>query len=504
MLNYLMLFSLFGVSVCQQKRPNIVLILTDDQDVVLGGMTPMTSVHRFIGNEGVTFTNSYVTSPICCPSRASLLTGLYQHNHYTINNSLREGCYGPHWRQSLQNSTFATVLKDAGYATFYAGKYLNEYGVKDAGGPELVPPGWTEWHGLVGNSVYYNYTISNNGVPTASTDQYLTDVIREIGVSYIENQTEQEPFLMVLAPPAPHQPFTPAPRHEGTFSNVTAVRHPNFNIAAEDKHWLMRMPPSPLPASALPELDRVFRRRWESLLAVDEMVADIVGSLERQALLDNTYIFFTSDNGYHVGQFSQMYDKRQPYESDIKVPLLIRGPGIKPNSSNSQPVLNVDLAPTIIRLAGLEPPTHMDGKALDLLKEAEDDTNQEIEERYMLVEYHGEGRNGSVDDKCPWKYDGLQLAECYPQYDCKCQDSRNNTYACLRHFAPRTNMKYCEFTDKENFLEVYNLAHDPYELVNSADTFMPALRHWYSSVLARMRVCVGVESCDHPNQIIFD
>ncbi|CAB3245615.1 unnamed protein product [Arctia plantaginis] len=496
MFNLLMLLFLVGGCVCQGKRPNFVLILTDDQDIALGGMAPMDNVRRFIASEGVTFTNSYVTSPICCPSRASLLTGLYVHNHKTVNNTLQGGCYGTQWRDTDEKHTFATVLKKAGYETFYAGKYLNEYGVHEAGGPERVPSGWSEWHGLVGNSVYYNYTISNNGVPTHSTDQYLTDVIREVAVSYIENQTESNPFLMVLAPPAPHQPFTPAPRHEGKFSNVTAIKHPNFNIAAENKHWLLRMPPSPLPPSTLPELDRVYRSRWEALLAVDEMVADVVGTLETKGLLDNTYLIYTSDNGYHVGQFAQVYDKRQPYESDIKVPLVIKGPGIEHNASYSNPVLNIDIGPTIIHLAGLVP-EGMDGRPINVLAE-------EKAERYMLVEYRGEGRTGSVDETCPWKYDGIHLAECYPQYECKCQDASNNTYSCIRHIADRIDMKYCEFNDLEKFVEIYNLRNDPYELHNAVNDIFPAIKHWYKLLLTRMVACTGVKNCDDPLIIYKD
>ncbi|XP_075983801.1 N-acetylglucosamine-6-sulfatase-like [Anticarsia gemmatalis] len=490
MLNYFMLFFLVGVTVCEEKRPNIVLVLTDDQDEILGGMTPMKNVRRFIGNEGVTFTNSYVSSPICCPSRASLLTGLYVHNHKTVNNSLTGGCYGDQWRNTLEKHTFATMLHDTGYETFYAGKYLNEYGAHSAGGPELVPPGWSEWHGLVGNSVYYNYTISNNGVPTHSTDQYLTDVIRDLAVSYIENQTESSPFLMVLAPPAPHQPFTPAPRHEGKFNNVSAVRHPNFNIAVEDKHWLLRMPPSPLPASLLPELDRAYRSRWEALLAVDELVADVIDTLETRGFMENTYVIYTSDNGYHIGQFSQVYDKRQPYESDIKVPLLIKGPGIKPNTTYSSPVLNIDIGPTIVQLAGLTP-EKMDGRPISL----EEDGSLE---RYMLVEYNGMGSTRTVDNTCPWKFDGDDLDECYPAYGCKCQDSRNNTFACVQHFAPRIHRKYCEFADQEKFVEFYDLISDPYELINDVNDIFPAVKHWYKLALTRLLGCVGANSCNDP------
>ncbi|XP_049879116.1 N-acetylglucosamine-6-sulfatase-like [Pectinophora gossypiella] len=491
MLNSLLLLVICG-TVCEGKKPNFVVVLTDDQDVVLGGMTPMKNVQRFIGNEGVTFTNSYTTSPICCPSRASFLTGLYVHNHNTYNNSLHGGCYSPSW-QNHERRTFANVLQQHGYDTFYAGKYLNEYGTERAGGPERVPPGWSEWHGLVGNSVYYNYTISNNGVPTHSTDLYLTDVIRDVAISYIENQTESRPFLMVLAPPAPHQPFTPAPRHQGVYKNVTAVRHPNFNIAVDDKHWLLTMPPSPLPKSMMPELDRVYRSRWEALLAVDEMVADVIEALDSQSLLEDTYLIYTSDNGYHVGQFSQVYDKRQPYETDIKVPLVIRGPNVEKNVHSDQPVLNIDLAPTILHLAGVDPPKTMDGHPIDL-------GNKDVGDRAMLVEYYGEGRDGTVDPKCPWSYDSDNLAQCHPLYECKCQDARNNTYGCVRHLAQRVNTKFCYFTDDESFTEIYDLAADPYELRNIKDQMLPAIRHWYQLTLVRLLECKGVTECD----ITFD
>ncbi|XP_034828296.1 N-acetylglucosamine-6-sulfatase-like [Maniola hyperantus] len=507
---YLFFTFLFTHVVCQEKRPNFVIVLTDDQDVVLGGMNPMKNVHRFIGNEGTTFTNSYVTSPICCPSRASLLTGLHVHNHLTWNNSLNGGCYSRTWRK-LETRTFAKALKDSGYNTFYAGKYLNEYGTAAAGGPEQVPPGWTEWHGLVGNSAYYNYTISNNGVPTYATDLYLTDIIRDLSLSYIENQTDSQPFLMMLAPPAPHQPFTPAPRHEAAFANITAVRHPNFNLAVTDKHWLITMPPTPLPDKMLPELDRVYRTRWQSLLAVDEMLADVVEALDSASLLTNTYLIYTSDNGYHIGQFSQVYDKRQPYESDIKVPLIIRGPTIPKNTTDDQPILNIDLAPTIMALAGLMPPQSMDGRSIkfdvkNYLQSSPKtgvhpiewlDLNKDME-RNMLIEYYGEGRGGSVDENCPWKYDGDNLAECYPQYDCKCQDARNNTFACLRHIAKRINIKYCSFADSKEFIEMYDLASDPYELTNIIDQVLPSVKHWYQLILSQMLTCKGFQNCDNP------
>ncbi|XP_050679635.1 N-acetylglucosamine-6-sulfatase-like [Leptidea sinapis] len=470
------------------KKPNFVIFLTDDQDVALDGMKPMKNVQRLIGNEGTTFNKSYTTTPLCCPSRASILTGLYVHNHHTWNNSVEGGCYGSSWKQ-LETSTFSYTLNAAGYSTFYAGKYLNQYGKPPADSPGIVPLGWTEWHGLVGNSVYFGYTLSHNGVSQNYFLSYLTDVIRNLGISFIKNQTEFQPFLMVLAPPAPHSPFIPAPRHKDAFFNVTAVRHPNFNVASTDKHWMMTMPPAPLPQSTMAELDRVYRSRWETLLSVDEMVADIVEALDTNNLLEDTYIIYTSDNGYHIGQYSQLYDKRQPYEADIKVPLIIRGPNIQKDTINNQPILNVDLAPTILRWAGLDVPKSMDGRLIQFQHD------QDIE-RKMLVEHYGESGEDTVHPKCPWKYDDHNLAQCNPKYYCKCQDARNNTFACIRHISEHIDKKYCAFLDEKNFKEMYDLSKDPYELKNIIDDELPSVRDWYHDTLTHMLQCKGVESCD--------
>ncbi|KAG7303389.1 hypothetical protein JYU34_011885 [Plutella xylostella] len=448
----------------------------------------MKNVQRFIADNGVVFTNSYAASPICCPSRSSILTGKYIHNHGTYGNSVSAGCYGVHWK-TQENDTFAAILHNAGYNTFYAGKYLNEYGTSSGGGE--VPPGWAEWHGLVGNSRYYNYTVSNNGVPTYSRDLYLTDTIRSLSLSFIDKQSsaERSNFLMVLAPPAPHAPFTPADRHKGVYANVSALRSPSFNVKADDKHWLIRMPPTPLPEALMPELDRVYRSRWEALLAVDEMVADVVNALEVNNLLEDTYLVFTSDNGYHVGQFAQVYDKRQPYETDIKVPLVISGPGIPKNTINADPVINIDLAPTILSMAKLAPPKTMDGRVIDLYGQ------NKTKERNMLITYYGEGNTKTVDANCTWKYDGKNLAECYPDFSCKCQDARNNTYGCLRHFADNVDAKYCKFSDNERFEEHYDLLSDPHELTNTIDQLFPSVKMFYNNLLRALLHCSG-DGCD--------
>ncbi|KAH7947545.1 hypothetical protein HPB52_013085 [Rhipicephalus sanguineus] len=260
---------LAGTSVhAHTNRPNMVFFLTDDLDLELGSMMkPLVKTRQLIADGGVTFANAYVTTPLCCPSRSSILTGRYVHNVGVFNNSLSGGCSSQHWQRGPERSAFAVDLQRAGYETFYAGKYLNRYGHKKAGGVQHVPPGWTNWNGLVGNSVYYNYTLSINGTAEKHGDSpdkdYLTDVLRAKALSFLEGRTDQRrPFFMMLSTPAPHAPFTPAVRHRDAFPNVKAPRTPAFNISVNGtKHWLVRQAIYPIPEDVVSWIDEAYRNR---------------------------------------------------------------------------------------------------------------------------------------------------------------------------------------------------------------------------------------------------
>lgn len=219
---------------------------------------------------------------------------------------------------------------------------------------------------MVGNSKYYNYTLSINGKKEHHGDNYeqdyLTDVILKKAKSFLHLHSSRNisnPFLMVLAPPAPHAPFTPAPQYANRFANKTAPRTKAFNFvedAKHPKHWFINTQPRPLNQAILDKVDESFRNRWRTLLSVDDMVEDVIQELDQAGELNNTFIIFTSDHGYHLGQFGLPLDKRQPYETDIRIPLLIRGPEIPPNSTSQAIVLNIDFAPTILNMSGIEPP----------------------------------------------------------------------------------------------------------------------------------------------------
>ncbi|XP_063167168.1 N-acetylglucosamine-6-sulfatase-like [Candoia aspera] len=474
----------------KMRRANIVLILTDDQDLVLGGMTPMKKTQVLIGQYGASFANAFAVTPLCCPSRSSILTGMYPHNHLVRNNSLEGNCSSPAWQKFQEPLTFPVYLQKQGYQTFYAGKYLNQYGVPKAGGVQHIPLGWTYWLGLVGNSKYYNYTLSVNGHEEKHGDHYeedyLTDLLTNRSLEFLQ-KLSRSPFLMVLAPPAAHSPRTVAPRYKSAYSTLKAPRGGSFNVHGKDKHWLIKQAKTPMSNSSVEFLDNVYRARWQTLLSVDDMVEKVLGQLKSLNLLDSTYVFYTSDHGYHTGQFSLPIDKRQLYEFDIRVPLLVRGPGIAGNQTYLEPILNIDLGPTFLDIAGINvSQTSMDGASfLPLLVNKTQKAGWRSD---FLVQYTGEGYT-TKDPDCPIL--GPGVSQCFP--DCVCEDACNNTYACVRTVSA-VNVQYCEFADKENFVEVYNLTADPHQLFNMVKSVDPSLLERMNQRLIKLQACSGI-SC---------
>lgn len=241
----------------------------------------------------------------------------------------------------------------------------------------------------------------------------------------------------MIAPPSAHSPFTPAKRHDTSiFANISALRTPNFNIESQllDKHWLVRMPPAPLTDEIIETIDKYYRLRWQTLLAVDEMIETIITQLKQLHFYENTYIVFTSDNGFHMGQFSMPWDKRQPYETDIRIPLIVTGPAIQSKLVISQPISLIDLAPTIFDWVQLPKLDSFDGQSFaDLLIDESNSVNgvefstdavqssTEVYlndyERQLLIEYWGEGSIETYSSECPWnKHDRLTV--CYMYIHC--------------------------------------------------------------------------------------
>ncbi|KAK7456546.1 hypothetical protein BaRGS_00039344 [Batillaria attramentaria] len=353
----------------RSEKPNIVLIMTDDQDVLLGSLKAMPKLHDLLVNEGAYFNNSFTSTPMCCPSRSSTLTGLYVHNHNVYTNN--DNCSSPQWQEEHEPRTFATYLQKGGYRTGYFGKYLNKYD------GERTPVGWDQWVGLVRNSRFYNYTLNYQGSLQKHYDNYyndyLTDLIANDSVAFFKRSKrsfpQSNPVMMFLSVPAPHGPEDAAPQYQHMFVNNTDHRTASWNLAPnDDKQWLLRQM-QPLTPQYKLFTDLLQRRRLQTLQSVDDLVEKVYHELAMLGELDNTYLIFTSDHGYHLGQFGLVKGKSLAYDFDVRVPLVIRGPGIKAGSVIRNVAANVDLAPTILSMAGMEVPGHMDGTSLlDVLK----------------------------------------------------------------------------------------------------------------------------------------
>ena len=449
--------------------PNIVLVQTDDQTAE--SMRVMSRTRALIGDRGTTFENSLVSLALCCPSRATLLTGRYAHNHGVLD-------IHPPWGgfERLDHAeTLATWLQRGGYATVLVGKYLNRYGRRDA---TEVPEGWTEWQGLVDPSTnnYYRFVLNEGGALRRyglTPAHYQTDVLTERAEEVIARRAAApEPFFLWLSYLAPHnglprEPGDPAgpspvaaPRHQGAFAAEPLPRTPAFDEAdVRDKPPAMSSRPR-LRARKIAAIRSRYRQGLESLLAVDEGVERVVAALERSGELENTLLVFTSDNGFFNGEHRIPSGKILPYEPALRVPLLMRGPGVPRGLRLPQLAANVDLAPTLLEAAGASAPWTPDGISL-----------------------FGFLRN-------PWAAPARELLI----------EGTARRRTGLPRFAGLRTPTHLYFERDTGERELYDLARDPYQLHNLARGPRPAaarrrrgarLEARLAARLDRLRSCAG-------------
>jgi N-acetylglucosamine-6-sulfatase len=474
------------------ESPNIILILTDDQDVQLGSAQYMPNVKKLLVQKGTSFGNFYVPLSLCCPSRTAILRGQYPHNTGVLTNNLPNGGFEKAHASGIESATVATLLHDAGYRTVLLGKYLNGY--PETVSSDYIPPGWDEWYSPAAGNPYseYNYTLNENGALVVygnTPADYLTDVIRARAVDFIKRAatTPNQPLFLYFATYAPHEPFTPAPRHASLFPDVIAPRPPSFNepSVSEKPDYIKTRPL--LTPNQIAVIDEDYRNRLRALQAVDEAVAAVLDALAAAGRLSNTYIFFSSDNGYHMGEHRLMPGKYTPYETDIHVPLIVRGPGVPAGVVRNQVAGNLDLAETFADLAGVPPLPFSDGRSLKgLLGDTPPDTWRQA---ILLEEFErGEIVITSPADKID---PASKLGIREPPDP---QEVHEEPIPIPSYYGFQTpNYKYVEYLDSSGDLSARELymAWDTFELKNLASQIDPSFSRALKAYTASLINCKG-------------
>ena len=343
------------------SKPNIVLVLADDMQVNLVDFMPRLKI---LAAQGITFDHALVQRPLCGPSRATLLTGRYVQNTHVVTNS-----HAQFYNAGNPARTIAVGLKKAGYRTSWIGKYINGY--PSPASKTYIPPGWNNWLGRLAASNGadpYNYRLNENGVVVSYgqlTRDYAADVYFNKALRFIDRSSAANvPFFVAISVTAPHDPSTPAPRHASLFATAEAPKPVSFNETDVSDKPAFISSLLPFDRDEILATDEYYRQRIRSLQAVDEGLTKLVNKLVALNKLDQTYIFFMSDNGMLFGEHRIRPSKGGPHNESIRVPLIVRGPGVPPGTRLPHLVGNVDLALTFAELAGAAPPPDADGRSL--------------------------------------------------------------------------------------------------------------------------------------------
>jgi arylsulfatase A-like enzyme len=448
--------------------------MTDDQ--TQASLEKMGTVRSDLAAQGATFADSFTNWPLCCPSRVTFYTGQYAHNHKVLGNSPPDGGF----QRFDDDSTLPVWLKQAGYHTIHVGKYLNGYG-EDATNSTYVPPGWDEWYAGTAGSTQdvYDYTLNQNGTLVdygAAVEDFKQDVFSDLAVDAINRNAGGGPFfmgVMYTAPhsggpnPNPHPPTNcgtsakPAPRHATAFDSERLPTPPNFNEAdvSDKPAAIQAMPVIDQPDFA--NMQRRYRCRIESLLSVDDGVGRIVDALEAAGELDNTLIMFTSDNGFFAGEHRVQNGKDRVYEESVRVPLVMRGPGIPGGVAVEDLAVNADLASTVLDAAGVSAGLPQDGRSL-------------LPFAAHPARFHGRELLLEKGDVLDEDDDGV---------------AQSGTFAAIR------TSRYVYVDNATGELELYDLETDPYQLQNQVlNPAYDAAEAALASRLATLRSCAA-ESC---------
>ncbi|KAK7547732.1 alkaline-phosphatase-like protein [Phyllosticta paracitricarpa] len=496
-------FWLLSGAVAFAKQPNILFILTDDQDIHLGSLDYMPKLKKYITEQGTTFTQHHCTVAICCPSRANLWTGHAAHNTNVTDVKPPWGGYAKVVSEGWNDNYLPVWLQNAGYNTYYSGKLWNGHTTSNYDSPYAGGFNGSDFLLDPYTYKYYDAKMTRNGAePVSYAGNYSTDVISGKIQGFLDEAlADERPWFVVAAPIAPHSTQVAdnatnttslqipeyAERHAHLFNNYTIPRDTRFNAKIQGGvSWMADLPE--LNSTVIESYDEFGRARLRALQAVDEMVETLVEKLDKAGVLDDTYIVYTTDNGFHISQYRLPPGKECGFDTDIHIPLMIRGPGIEANKELDIVTSHTDLAPTILNLAGA--PKALDGKVIPLTKAAAGNKTYE----HTSVEYWGtalaEGLYGFNN----------------PRY------MYNNTYKGLRLISNDYNLYYSVWCTNE--IEFYDVNTDPGQIHNlAADSSTSATYtlegRSFDQVIARLdaltmvlKSCKGT-SCTEPWHSLF-
>ncbi|KAK8212924.1 hypothetical protein M8818_003089 [Zalaria obscura] len=446
------------------SKPNIVFILTDDQDLHMNSLAHMPHLKKHLLDEGTFFQRHYCTVALCCPSRVNLWTGKAAHNTNVTDVNPPYGGYPKFVTQGFNEAWLPLWLQKSGYNNYYTGKLFNAHSLSNYDSP--FPSGFTGSDFLLDPHTYEYLNASfqrNQDPPVSHEGEYSTDVLASKAYGFLDDAIAAEkPFFLTIAPSAPHSnvkfeqdffhgnvsghtiktsPPIAAERHKHLFKDAVVPRTPNFN---PDKpsgvSWISELPQQ--SEENIDFNDEFYRKRLQALQAVDEIVEQVITRLDKAGILDNTYVFYSSDNGYHIGQHRLQPGKECGFEEDINVPLIVRGPGVAKGQVSDMVTSHTDLAPTFLSLAGGRIRDDFDGAAIPItstqLLEA-----KETRREHVNIEYWGFAL-GEGDFGAGFKW--------------------NNTYKGLRLIGDDYNFYYSVWCSGEH--ELYDLNNDPHELHN--------------------------------------
>ena len=445
-------------------HPNIVFVLTDDLSTNLVQYMPHVQA---LARSGTSFDNYFVVDSLCCPSRAAIFTGQYPHDTGVLANDGPDGGYHAYNKHGDPAKSFAIALHATGYRTAFMGKYLNRYRPIDR-----PAPGWDVWDGVGNGYPEYNYQVNETGTIHSyghAPRDYLTDVLARKAAAFIRTAPATgRPFALEVATFAPHNPWIPARRDVGSFPNVRAPRGPAFDrLPANTPAWLRPMPP--LSTAEKAAIDTGFRRRVEAVQAVDRLIAHIEQALAQTGQLNNTYIVFSSDNGFHMGEYRLLPGKQTAFDTDIRVPLVVSGPGVPAGAHVSAMTSSIDLAPTFLQIADASPSARPDGVSLlGLLRGAQPPPDWQ---RAVLVEHLGHLFLFRDPDRQPIR------------------SGNPPTYEAMR----TARFLYVEYVTGER--DYYDLTKDPAEMDNAVGTLSAARLARLHAALTQLATCRGAEAC---------